>query len=108
MTSVDNTRATLGDLVLSSRSLALRLDEARAVQWSPSPRRIVTREDVPGRGVKGTTSDPTAAVALDTPRLGVRAAARRGGHALTRALEAVRAAEREVDAALAAWHGEDV
>ncbi|MBO3095856.1 DUF7169 domain-containing protein [Cellulomonas dongxiuzhuiae] len=106
MTAVTDARTALGDLVLTARSLALRLEDAEAVQWQAAPRQR-PRDDTTERSKGAPPNDPTSATVLDDARLVLRAAVRRGERALGAAIDATAAAEREVDRALDAWQGID-
>lgn len=105
MTAATDARAALGEAVLTARTLALTLEAAQAVQWSPSPRPRPRDDTATGRHRVGAHSDPTAVLALQDERLGVRAACRDGERALARAAATMRDATAHVERALAAWEG---
>ncbi len=104
---IHDTRATLGDLVLTARSLAVRLADAEDAQWTgaPHPR---PHAETAQRVTAGRPGDPTAAVALDDLRLALRAAVIEGEAALRAATTQALTAERHLERALSTWHGEQV
>jgi hypothetical protein len=104
MTAATDARLALGDLVLHARSLALRLRDAEAVQWMPSPRPL-PRAEPTGRAKGNRPSDPTADVALDEARLALRSAVREGEVALAEATARLTTARRRVERSIDAWYG---
>ncbi len=101
--AITDARTALGDLLLGTRDLAIALDAAEQVQWSPAPR---PRPDTDAsRKPSGPPSDPTAAVALQDERLEVRAACAQARQAMAAALSTVTAARARVSGALAFWEG---
>lgn len=104
MPATTDARTALGDIVLRARTLAIRLEVAEAVQWTPCPR--PRPEDRPaGRPHGARPSDPTAEVALDEARLALRRVVRDGEQALAEAVTRLTSTARRLELALDAWYG---
>lgn len=105
MTTTPDARSALGDLLLRARTLALHLEVAESLQWSPAPRRVTGRE--PSERARGRRpSDPTADVALDETRLVLRAAVRESEAALAAATDRLSRTAGLLEQALEQWHGD--
>lgn len=109
MSTALTTRSHLGALVTSAATLGRVLEHAHSVEWDPPrhPERVARDADR-SRRVVGTYNDPTAALALDGARLRVRATTAAADRAIEAAAWGVEAARRDVTAALAHFHGEDL
>lgn len=78
-------------------------DALREVQWEPG--RVPSRQVDDVAVTTSDLSDPTAAVALDDARLGVRIVLRTGERHLADALSTVRRVRGVMAAALRRWEG---
>jgi hypothetical protein len=99
---------TLAEQIKRTAHSLLKLAELAAdaefVQWERSYA-PTARDDTTERG-KGGHGDPTADVALDERRLGVRVAYDRALDVLTSAEHNARTAQANLTRSLASWHNE--
>lgn len=80
------------------------LDEAQDAQWQSAPY-PTSREESGIRG-KGTTNDPTSAIALDGRRLRLRAAVVAAERELAMLQHGTAKIASRLEGAINAWHGE--
>lgn len=94
------------DFATETLLLGAALTAAEEIQWTAAPI-PKPREDTTERA-KGGHGDPTLATVLDERRLAVREAVEKGLAAMADAATVVQVTRLEVEAAIAAWNGENV